>query len=240
MKTHVLICFVFIAALFAACSPYPRESERMEAALKQADSVYRDGEKDTALFIPGLAEASSYFAEKKQYEKAALSALYNGYSMCDYDKADAMESFKKAEYYGEIAHDSLTRARAQYQMGSMLYNDYMYKDALAYYRKAENGFGNHYDEKSMTRNRMTCCYILTKTYDSAAICLSQSLIYAELGNSDKVRMKALNNHAVLYEMQGEYDKAINYLHQIKPKNNEQLALHFLNLGDVFSAMGQAD
>lgn len=235
-----MIGVLFITAVFTACGPSLRESERMEAALQRADSIYCEGENDTALFIPGLAEASAYFADKKQYGKAALAALYNGYAEKDYDKTEAMASFKEAEHYGEMAHDSLTTARAQYQMGSMLYNDYVHKDALFAFKKAETGFDKHYGEKSMTRNRMACCYINTKEYDSAAICLSQSLIYAELGNSNEARTKALNNYAVLYKLQGEYHKALDYLRMMRPENDEQQAINYLNLGDAFTALGEAD
>jgi hypothetical protein len=52
---------------------------------------------------------------------AALAALYNGYAEKDLDKEAAMTSFKEAERFGEMADDSLTMARAQYQMGSLLY-----------------------------------------------------------------------------------------------------------------------
>ncbi|MBO7083531.1 MAG: hypothetical protein J6W30_06775, partial [Bacteroidales bacterium] len=84
--------------VLVACNPNPRESERMAAAMEQAESVYGDDnilmETDTVLFIPGLAEASAYFARKKQFDKAALAALYNGYAEKDYDKEMAMNSFK--------------------------------------------------------------------------------------------------------------------------------------------------
>ena len=240
MKRFVLIGLCFVAVLFMACDPYPRESERMEAALQRADSVYGEGENDTTLFIPGLAEASSYFAEKKQYEKAALAALYNGYFEKDYDKSEAMRSFKEAEYYGEIAHDSLTTARAQFQMGRLLFNDYMYKEALACFQKAEIGFKKHYSERSMAQNSMACCYIMTKDYENAAISLDHSLMYAELGYSNDARTKALNNYAVLFEMQGEYGKALEYLRMVKPLNDEQLLLNHLNLGIAFVAMNEMD
>lgn len=240
MKRFVLIGLCFVAVLFMACDPYPRESERMEATLRQADSVYKEGENDTALFIPGLAEASSYFAEKKQYEKAALSALYNGYAEKDLDKEAAMTSFKEAERFGETADDSLTIARALYQIGRMLFNDYMHKEALDCFQKAEIAFKNHYVEKSLAQNSMACCYIMTKEYDSAALNLELGLTFAEKGNSVAARTKALNNYAVLFKMQGEYNKALDCLHQIEPDNDEHLALKYLNLGDVFGAMGEAD
>ena len=102
-----MIWILLIAAMLAACSPYPRESERMAEAMAQAEAVYGDGslliETDTALFIPALAEASQYYAGKRQYGKAALAALYNGYTERDFDKEAAMVSFKEAERYGELA-----------------------------------------------------------------------------------------------------------------------------------------
>ena len=97
MKLHCKIGLLFFAAILAACNPFPRESERMAEAMRQAEAVYGDGnllvETDTALFIPGLAEASGYYAGKKQYAKAALAALYNGYTERDFDKEAAMASF---------------------------------------------------------------------------------------------------------------------------------------------------
>ena len=60
MKRQIVIGLLFFAAVLAACSPYPRESERMAEAMRQAEAVYGDGslliETDTALFVPGLAE----------------------------------------------------------------------------------------------------------------------------------------------------------------------------------------
>lgn len=240
MRRFCLIGVLFITAVFTACGPSLRESERMEAALQRADSIYCEGENDTALFIPGLAEASAYFADKKQYGKAALAALYNGYAEKDYDKTEAMASFKEAEHYGEMAHDSLTTARAQYQMGRMFYNDYMLTAALDLFKTAFDEFGQQYEEKALTMNMMACCYMMFKEYDSAARCVDQSLYYADLGNSDMARRKALNNYAVLYELQGDFEKALDYLRLVKPDNDEQRLLNYLNLGDVFLVSGKMD
>lgn len=75
MKKQYSIWLLFFVAEVASCRHYPRKSERMAAALKQAEAVYGDGslliETDTALFIPGLAEAAEYYAGRKQYNKAA-------------------------------------------------------------------------------------------------------------------------------------------------------------------------
>ncbi|MCR5645212.1 MAG: hypothetical protein K6F96_02310, partial [Bacteroidales bacterium] len=84
MKRYGYIVCLLLMAVAWACSPFPRESERSAEAMRQAEVVYGDGslliETDTALFIPGLAEALGYYAGKRQYGKAALAALYNGYT----------------------------------------------------------------------------------------------------------------------------------------------------------------
>lgn len=127
-----LIKAVILSGLFAiltSCGPYSSEARRMDAAFEQARLVYGEGENDTLLFIPELDKASAYYASKKQYDKAALSALYHGYAEMDYDKAEAMEAFSNAERYGLLVNDCLTMARAQYQMGRMLYKDRIEKEA---------------------------------------------------------------------------------------------------------------
>jgi tetratricopeptide (TPR) repeat protein len=236
----ILPLLIIHVLIVSSCHPSSRESERMEAALQQADSIYSGGENDTSLFIPNLSEASSYYTDKKQYEKAAIAALYNGYAENSYDKAEAMASFKKAELYGKIVHDSLTVARAQYQMGRLFYNDYMQKAALDLFKNAFAAFGQQYEEKALTLNMTACCFMLLKEYDNASLYIEQSLHYADLGHSNMARRKALNNYAVLYKLKGEYDHAIECLRLVDPENDEQQLLNYLNLGDVFMALGNMD
>lgn len=227
-------------AALVACTPYPRESQRMAEAFEQAQQVYGDGENDTLLFIPELDKTSVYYAGKKNYNKAALAALYYGYSEKEYDKQAAMEAFKKAELYGELVHDSLTVARADYQMGKLLYYDYMKEEALSFFIKSETYFGNNNNEKALTLNAEACIYLLLHKYAYADSCLSRSYYLAEIGNSDIAMQKTLNNYAVLYQIQGDYAKAIDCLKQVEAKDNQQKLLNYLNLGDVFLTLDLMD
>ena len=86
LRCYKLLIWLALLA-FVSCSPYPRESQRIKAAFETAQQVYDDGENDTLLFIPELDKASAYYARKKDFGKAALSALYQGYAEKDYDKA---------------------------------------------------------------------------------------------------------------------------------------------------------
>jgi tetratricopeptide (TPR) repeat protein len=241
-KTFLVIS-VFLIVL-VACNPNPRESERMAAAMEQAESVYGDGnilmETDTVLFIPGLAEASAYFARKKQFDKAALAALYNGYAEKDYDKEMAMNSFKDAERYGEMIHDSLTVARAEYEMGKMCYYDSFARESLVFYKKANSFFGDRFTDRAFVLNGMAASHILLSEFDSAAMCLDQSLEYASLGHSIEAKRKALNNYSVLYRLTRDYVKAIDCLRQVYPEDKKGQLLNYLNLGEVFAASGEMD
>ena len=242
MKLFGKIWILVMLASLAACNS--RESQKMEAALEQAVAVYGDGnleiEVDTALFIPGLSEASAYFASKKQYEKAALAALLNGYSEKDFDKEVAMQSFKEAEHYGELAQDSLTMARAEYWMGKMLYNDCSYQFALDYLRNAAALLEQHYDEKILTMNLTACCFMLLNELDSATLYLDQCVHYLDLADSNTIKIKVLNNYAVLYRLKGDYTKAIDCLRQIKPLNEAQKFYKYLNIAELFYKIGTYD
>ena len=242
MKHLSLSAFLLLLAVLAACNS--REAREMEDALEQAVAVYGDGsldvEVDTVVFIPGLSEASSYFANKKQYQKAALAALLNGYSEKNFDKEAAMLSFKAAEHYGELVHDSLTVARAEYWMGKMLYYDDRFEDALSLLKNANLCFGDYYAEKALSLNVIAGCYILLQEYGNADSCLSQSLVYAGLENSNQVKSKALNNYAILCQLQGADDQAIAYLRMVKPDNSQQKIMNQLNLGRAFMNIGEMD
>lgn len=205
-----------------------------------ADSIYANGENDTVLFIPDLVEASAYFAEKKQFEKASLAALYNGFAEKDYDKDKAMESFKEAVRYGTLAHDSLTVAQAQFQMGKLLYYNGMIDEAITCFRDADRGFGHLLEERSLVFNMLAASFMIHQEFDSAATCLDQSLKYAEVSGSNKAWKKAMNNYAVLYQFKGDLKSAIECLRLVEPENDEQLTLNYLNLGDVFSVAGELD
>ena len=247
MKLHRRIGLLFFAAFLAACSPYPRESERMADAMAQAEAVYGDGnllvETDTVLFIPGLAEASGYYAGKKQYAKAALAALYNGYTERDFDKEAAMASFKEAEHYGELAGDSLTMARAEYWVGKLLYDEGRVKEALSAFRTSNNNIDDPELDKPIIENTLATAFILSYQLDSAEMCLQNSLQSAQNRGLDKIVRRVLNNYAVLYRIQGNFDQALDCLRIIlvgKGLDNSEKTIIYLNFGNTFMSMGQMD
>ena len=230
---------------------YFNEKRRMDMALLQAEALLGDrGQEipplmdddffdDKPFFStsPELERAAEYYAKKKQYAKAAHAALYSGFVQQHYnDKAAAMQSYKDAEHYGKMAEDSLDVALAKYRIGSMLYYDGTYQEALALLKNAEIAFNNHTIESSIIQNKIAVCYLVLGDYENAERSFQQNLICAKKNHIDKVKLKVLNNYAVLYRIQGQYEQAIQCLKQIEVDTSldmkERLMIS-LNLGNVF-------
>jgi len=239
------------------------ERERMDMALMQAEALFgcRDVSgsvstispvMDDAFFddhsnistSPELERAAAYFAQKKQYTKASHAALYSGFVQQYYnDNANAMQSFKDAEYYGKLVQDSLAFAQAQYWVGKMLLQEDLEEEALVMLQFADCSFGNHYADKSIVQNTIAVCHIMKGDYENAETSLQQSLVYAQKCHLDKVKRKALNNYAVLNQVLDKNDQAVMCLRQIAEEpdldENEVLLLN-INLGDVFIESNQID
>ena len=242
-----------------------RERERMDMAMLQGEVLFgcRNGEHtvstntispimDDDFFddrpylytSPELERAAAYYARKKEYAKAAHAALYSGFVQQHYDEKEAaMRSFKEAEQYGGLAGDSLTVARAEYKMGSLLYNNGLENEAQEMFRKSKRLIGNHYAERASIENSEAVTHILMGQYDDADSCLQRGTILAEKWHSDKVIRKIHNNYSVLYRLQGKYDQAIDCLHRMKADpnlgENDEFVLN-LNLGNVFFDMKEMD
>lgn len=160
MKSRLLLKILMLGLLLPTCVSL-NDSERMEEALAQGEVLYGQGENDSLVFVPGLEQAASYFAERKQYSKAAHAALYNGYAeLAAHDKVAAMHSFKEAEQYGGQANDSLTVSWAQYEMGRLLCNEERTEEALSILRESDTNFGSFMTGRALAYNLMACSYLI--------------------------------------------------------------------------------
>ena len=234
------------------------ERERMDMALLQAEALFGDPGKEISPVMdddffddhgpistsPELERASAYYARKEDYAKAAHAALYSGFVQQHYDEKEAaMHSFKEAEQYGKLAVDSLTVARAEYWMGKMLYYEGRREEALNSFVSSGSFIGNHYGERALIENSKAVTYILMSQYDSADLCLSNSLFYAEQADPSRVKRKIYNNYLVLYRLQGKLDQAIDFLYQMtaEPKlDMNDLFVLSLNIGNLYFDIKEID
>ena len=235
-----------------------RERERMDMALLQAEALFGDrgqeispvmddeffDDRDPVSTSPELERAAAYYARKEDFAKAAHAALYSGFVQQHYDEKEAaMRSFKEAEQYGMMASDSLTVARAEYWMGKHLIYGGMEQEALSLLKKAENGFDSRCCERALGQNLIAACYLIESNYKDAETYLHISLMHAEKCRSAKIKLKVLNNYAVLYRQQGFFGQAVSLLRQMANEPGLDVAdslFLYLNLGKVFMAEGALD
>ena len=234
------------------------ERERMDMAMLQAEALFGDRGQEISPVMdddffdehanhstsPELERAAAYYAGKKQYPKAAHAALYSGFVQQHYnEKESAMRSFKEAEQYGKLAVDSLTVAQAEYWMGKMLYEDYMEDEALSILKKSDAHFGLRNTERAYVNNLEAIVYIVLKQFDEAEMSLEKSLDYAELGLANKIKIKVLNNYAVLRHLEGKNDEAIAKLKkadEVFNLNDSEKTMLFLNFVKSFLAQDEFD
>ena len=237
---------------------YFSERERMDMALLQAEALFGDRGTDLSPIMdddffddhadlstsPELERAAAYFAQKKQYAKAAHAALYSGFVQQHYDeKGNAMRSFKEAEQYGKLAVDSLTVAQAEYWMGKLLYNEGRKQESLSSLNNSSSYIGSRDAEQSIIENSKAVVYIMMSQNDSAYLCLQKGLAWANKSHFNRARRKILNNFAVLCRLQGKYDEAIGHLRQMPDAfkmDETEMFVFYLNMGKTFISANNMD
>lgn len=226
---------------------------RMNMSLMQAEALFThpDGErrelshriKEKKIYtMPELEGSAEYFAEKGNYLKASYGALYSGYVLKELRNDDAaMICFKDAAKYAEFTGDSLTYARANYNVATLLYDKYVEDQAIDILSKTEKAFGNQYSERALALNLMAGANIVLGRYDDAEKCLKQSLLFSEKEEYTKAWRKAMNNYSVLYRCQGQYKEAIAYLRCLDDEmDTTSIVLRYLNMGITFFLGQQND
>ena len=184
--------------------------------------------------------------EPRDMRQAAQDALENARIQLDSgNKVEALQLFKDAEHYGLLTNDTLTVARARYQIGDMLYRkgetkeDYMWR-----LKAAEPGFGTHYDERALLLNLMGSAYIAFREFDSAEMYINQALSFAEKSQNQEVYLTVMSNYFVLNVDQDNYDKAAEQLWKFKAitglKTEEQRLYYCQSLGTVYDAADNID
>lgn len=238
MKSLKFFGIVFMMALFA-CNASDDNYEIMDAALQKAETIYQnpDGERyetakaDTLQLSSDLMKAAGYFVSKNDYENAAKAFLFCGYCHKEAnEKALAMKTFKDAEHFANIADDSLTTARAKYNVAKFLYDEHSYGESIDMAMNSAKYYGNHFDDKAYAYNLIASSFLMQKDYNNAEKYLKKALEHAEKSHSNRAKRKVLNNYSVFYCEQQMYDEAIKCLLQTKNEMDSTNVLFNLNIG----------
>lgn len=178
--------------------------------------------------------------------QAARDALENACIQRDSgNKMEAMRLFKEAEHYGLLADDSLTVAHARYQIACCLglYADK--EEILSLLKAADEGFGDHYDERAKVVSFLGDYYQFHRQFDSAEVYLNQAMDYAEQSGSLEAKQWVLSAFHAMYFNAGEYEKSKDYLNQFiqcyPPNMNDSLWMYYYHdMGNIFYKLGGMD
>lgn len=240
----VLVLFMF------ACNNKNEEDLVFDSIIKKAETVYQhpDGERydteeaDTIQITLKIIQAAHVFEAKNDFAKASKAFLFYGYAQKEAnDKVSAMKAFKDAEHYGKLSGDSLTTARAQFNIARSMFVDHEYDESCNIAAIADKNFQNHYEERAFVHNLMASACIMQKNYEDAELHLKQGLVFVNKSNSTRAKQKILNNYSVFYREQGDYEQAIRCLRQnLKEANGNTLAINYLNIGLIYIYNDQFD
>ena len=182
----------------------------------------------------------------RDVKQAARDALENARIQLDSgNKTEALQLFKEAEHYGLMANDTLTVARARYQIGDLLYRKGETKEEYMWRLKAaEPDLGTHYDERAELLDLIGSAYIAFREFDSAEMYINQALYYAEKSQNQELYLTVMTNYFVLNVDHGNYDKAAEYLWKFKAitglKTEEQRLYYCQSMGTVYDAADNTD
>lgn len=214
----ILKYFGFVALMaLIACNSSDDEYNYMINTLQQAENIYQhpDGkrydypEADTIQISYDLAKATVFFVDRKDYENAAKTSLYYGYSkMENNDRTSAMTAFKNAENYSKITGDTLIHAHSIYNIARLLFIENDIDAAISMSIIADKNYGKHFNERAYVNNLIASIYISTQDYDDAEYYLNKGMEFADIANSLSAKSMILNNYSIFYRKQCKYNEAI--------------------------------
>ena len=184
--------------------------------------------------------------ESKDMRQAAHEALENARIQLDSgNKSEAMQLFKDAEHYGLLADDTLTVARARFNIAKCLSVYADEKEFVSLLKAADEGFGNHYTERAKVMTVWGDYYQFHRQFDSAEVYLNRAMDYAERSGSMDAKRCVLSAFHVKCFNAGEYRKSGDYLQQYfqtyPPDASDSLLMYYYhNMGNVYYKMGNMD
>ena len=231
MRPHFLIVFV-ILWFISACSPCPREKERMAAAMEQAESVYGDGlVMLTMVLPPQLADIDTLMQSRPDsaltllldapddtpyYQLLLSEALYKN----DYQQANRQELLEAMAYYDSVG-DPFLSARCHYMNGVGYYEMDSVVPACEEYMKALEVMKEHFDEKDlvgykakfMALTHIHLCQLFSDQYfhEQAVHFGKSALCFFNKYDAERVHIAwIMNNIGMHYQAMEQLDSARYY------------------------------
>jgi len=208
--------------------------------LQAKDKDYKDITSDTVIFT-----VKDYYLQVKDYPNAAMAAYYCGRLWHERNNmSEAVKAYTEAETLADKTDNDNLKGLIQSNLGilHMEHSSYetaieLLKNAVVWYDKAKN-----YRNEISSLKTIGDCLGLSKQTDSAFYYYNQSLKLAVLHNMSKQQSEVINNKAVIYQEQGNYDQAKKLFHEALALTNDSLeqARTLLNIAQVYELENKMD
>ena len=160
-------------------------------------------------------------------------------------KAEALQLFKDAEHYSQLANDDLTVAHARYNIARCLGYYADKEETVLLLKSAAEGFGNDYANRSEALRELGDIYQFHSQFDSAEYYLEQAMVYAEQSGSIEAKRDVLSALHAMYFNSGDYEKSADYLSHywkasISDADDNVLMYYYHDMGNIYSESGDLD
>lgn len=215
---------------------YMRYLVRLVQAKKKTDNQISE---DTLIFI-----ARDFFTRKdKDPHITALSWYYSGCIFRENrELEDAMDYYKTAFTYAEKTGDVALQGLIIYNIGDLLVEQGLYKDALKKYKESAQLYCRNPEKLITCYGAQGRMFTLIEEYDSAIVYFQRGLDIADSVDNKTLQSVLAQNISIVYRTTKQYDKAMDYLNQSFNLNNDssRILRYYLNLSRIYSDMGQSD
>lgn len=215
---------------------YMRYLVRLVQAKKKTDNQISE---DTLIFI-----ARDFFTRKdKDPHITALSWYYSGCIFRENrELEDAMDYYKTAFTYAEKTGDVALQGLIIYNIGDLLVEQGLYKDALKKYKESAQLYCRNPEKLITCYGAQGRMFTLIEEYDSAIVYFQRGLDLADSVDNKTLQSVLAQNISIVYRTTKQYDKAMDYLNQSFNLNNDssRILRYYLNLSRIYSDMGQSD
>jgi tetratricopeptide (TPR) repeat protein len=201
--------------------------------------AYRDIKGDTTIFA-----ARKYF--RQQADKPRWAALATFYSGCVYreqgNTKKAMADYTKAATYAAKTGDNDLKGLIQNNIGDLFYEQALYQQALAAYKKACPLYADLPLKQIQNYSCQGATYLLMRNERQAQVFIEKGLQLARRIKDRAGESLLLQNMSIAYSTQKDYKKALFYLQESYKLNTDStnLARYYLNFSNLYMQMGKTD
>lgn len=219
------------------------EQEQMEYQLRLVQLRYKNYipiSEDTTIF-----DVTNYFGlnEKEKWELLFLSHFYSGCVYRERLQYDlTVEEYKRALHIAEKYEDDSKQAFVLYNIGNLYFDRRSFEESLKYYVLAVEKYDGRYEEQMISLHAAAQASLLCDKIDDALVFFDRGLNLAKNQKDSVQEANFLHDKAIVLYNQKNYEKALSLLLQAKDlePDTTQFARYYLNLADIYSAVGRKD